>query len=186
MRRTASRCGGTTFRPDYRRLGELRRSLPGVPFLALTATATERVREDIVEQLQLERPERFVASFNRANLSYTVLPKQGRLLCQACGVAGKAQGGVGHHLLHYPQMIRRRWLAVCVGSGLRRTALSCRAGRWRASSDPGGVHTRPDRDHRSDDRVWHGDRQVEYPAARPLRSAQVAGELLPGDGTRRS
>ncbi len=67
---------GHGFRPDYRKLGELRRSLPGVPFLALTATATERVREDIVEQLHLERPERFVASFNRANLSYAVLPKQ--------------------------------------------------------------------------------------------------------------
>ena len=68
---------GHEFRPDYRKLGELRRSLPGVPFLALTATATERVREDIVEQLHLEQPERFIASFNRANLSYTVLPKQG-------------------------------------------------------------------------------------------------------------
>ena len=68
---------GHDFRPDYRRLGELRRSLSGVPFLALTATATERVREDIAAQLHLERPERFVASFNRANLSYTVLPKQG-------------------------------------------------------------------------------------------------------------
>ena len=67
---------GHGFRPDYRRLGELRRSLPGVPFLALTATATERVREDIVEQLHLEQPEWFVASFNRANLSYTVLPKR--------------------------------------------------------------------------------------------------------------
>ena len=67
---------GHGFRPDYRKLGELRRSLPGVPFLALTATATERVREDIVEQLHLEQPERFVASFNRANLSYTVLPKR--------------------------------------------------------------------------------------------------------------
>ena len=67
---------GHGFRPDYRKLGELRRSLPGVPFLALTATATERVREDIAAQLHLERPERFVASFNRANLSYAVLPKQ--------------------------------------------------------------------------------------------------------------
>ena len=67
---------GHDFRPDYRKLGELRRSLPDVPFLALTATATDRVREDIVGQLHLERPERFVASFNRANLSYAVLPKQ--------------------------------------------------------------------------------------------------------------
>ena len=67
---------GHAFRPDYRRLGELRRALPGVPFLALTATATERVREDIVEQLHLKQPERFVASFNRSNLSYSVLSKQ--------------------------------------------------------------------------------------------------------------
>ena len=66
---------GHDFRPDYRKLGELRRGLPGVPFLALTATATERVCQDIVEQLRLDRPQLFVASFNRANLSYAVLPK---------------------------------------------------------------------------------------------------------------
>ena len=54
---------GHNFRPAYRKLGELRRSLPGVPFLALTATATERVREDIAEQLHLEQPARFTASF---------------------------------------------------------------------------------------------------------------------------
>ena len=67
---------GHDFRPDYRRLGELRRSLPEVPFLALTATATERVREDIVDQLELRNPQQFVASFNRANLSYSVRPKR--------------------------------------------------------------------------------------------------------------
>ncbi len=67
---------GHDFRPDYRRLGELRKALPGVPFLALTATATERVRRDIVGQLQLRRPQEYVASFNRANLNYSVVPKR--------------------------------------------------------------------------------------------------------------
>ncbi len=67
---------GHDFRPDYRRLGELRKTLPGVPFLALTATATERVRIDIVDQLHLSQPRQFIASFNRANLSYSVLPKR--------------------------------------------------------------------------------------------------------------
>ncbi len=67
---------GHDFRPDYRRLGDLRRDLSGVPFIALTATATERVRSDIVEHLGLKRPRRFVASFNRANLTYAVRPKQ--------------------------------------------------------------------------------------------------------------
>ena len=67
---------GHDFRPDYRRLGQLRLDLSGVPFIALTATATERVRVDIVEHLGLARPRRFIASFNRANLTYTVRPKQ--------------------------------------------------------------------------------------------------------------
>ena len=67
---------GHEFRPDYRKLGELRRGLPDVPFLALTATATEQVREDIVKQLHLQQPQQFVASFNRPNLSYAVLPKR--------------------------------------------------------------------------------------------------------------
>ncbi len=66
---------GHDFRTDYRRLGELRNTLPGVPFLALTATATERVRRDILDQLHLNQPRQFIASFNRANLNYSVLPK---------------------------------------------------------------------------------------------------------------
>ena len=66
---------GHDFRPEYRRLGELRQSLPGVPFLALTATATERVRGDILGQLQLSQPQAYIASFNRANLNYSVVPK---------------------------------------------------------------------------------------------------------------
>ena len=66
---------GHDFRPDYRRLGDLRNALPGVPFLALTATATERVRRDILDQLHLNKPRQFIASFNRANLNYGVLPK---------------------------------------------------------------------------------------------------------------
>ena len=67
---------GHDFRPDYRRLGDLRRKMPGVPFLALTATATERVRGDIIDQLRLSRPRQFIASFNRPNLSYGVVPKR--------------------------------------------------------------------------------------------------------------
>ena len=67
---------GHDFRPDYRNLGDLRRSLSHVPFIALTATATERVREDIVAQLGLCEPQHFIASFDRANLKYAVRPKR--------------------------------------------------------------------------------------------------------------
>ena len=67
---------GHDFRPDYRTLGDLRRNLPHVPFIALTATATERVRDDIVTQLGLNNSQIFIASFDRANLNYTVRPKR--------------------------------------------------------------------------------------------------------------
>ncbi|MBI2517414.1 MAG: DNA helicase RecQ [Opitutae bacterium] len=66
---------GHDFRPEYRQLARLRTLLPDVPVMALTATATERVRADIIRHLKLRSPEIFVASFNRPNLTYRVLPK---------------------------------------------------------------------------------------------------------------
>lgn len=66
---------GHDFRPEYRQVAKLRDLLPEVPFMALTATATERVRADIINHLRLHKPELFVASFNRPNLTYRVIPK---------------------------------------------------------------------------------------------------------------
>jgi len=67
---------GHDFRPEFRQIAKLREVLPHVPLMALTATATERVREDIVNHLKLRAPRMFVASFNRPNLTYRVLPKE--------------------------------------------------------------------------------------------------------------
>jgi ATP-dependent DNA helicase RecQ len=67
---------GHDFRPEYRQLASLRERFPGVPMLALTATATGRVRDDIVRFLGLRSPQRFVASFNRPNLRYGVFEKR--------------------------------------------------------------------------------------------------------------
>jgi len=67
---------GHDFRPDYLNLKILRDLFPGVPVLALTATATPQVREDIREQLALEQAKLFISSFNRHNLFYTVLPQR--------------------------------------------------------------------------------------------------------------
>jgi len=66
---------GHDFRPEYRQLSGLRDLFSQVPILALTATATTRVREDIVAQLKLRQPGVYVASFNRPNLTYRVFAK---------------------------------------------------------------------------------------------------------------
>ena len=66
---------GHDFRPEYRQLSRLRELLPEVPVMALTATATERVREDIHKHLKLKNPAVYTASFNRPNLTYKVIPK---------------------------------------------------------------------------------------------------------------
>jgi ATP-dependent DNA helicase RecQ len=66
---------GHDFRPEYRQIGATRARFPTAPLLALTATATARVRADIIEQLRLRDPLVHVASFNRPNLRYEVRPR---------------------------------------------------------------------------------------------------------------
>src|SRR5437764_5001704 len=66
---------GHDFRPEYRELKKLRKHLPDVPVMALTATATEQVRADIIKELNLRDPRCYVASFNRPNLTYRVVAK---------------------------------------------------------------------------------------------------------------
>ncbi len=68
---------GHDFRPEYRQLAALRDRFPDVPVMALTATATERVRRDVVVQLRLRSAGCYVASFNRPNLTYRVFAKAG-------------------------------------------------------------------------------------------------------------
>src|SRR6266568_2661051 len=66
---------GHDFRPEYRELKKLRKHFPDVPIMALTATATERVRADVIKELKLRDPRFYLASFNRSNLIYRVVPK---------------------------------------------------------------------------------------------------------------
>src|SRR3984893_3567536 len=63
---------GHEFRPEYRQLSRLRELFPDRPIAAFTASATQRVRHDIIEQLRLREPHKHIASFRRPNLHYIV------------------------------------------------------------------------------------------------------------------
>jgi ATP-dependent DNA helicase RecQ len=63
---------GHEFRPEYRQLSSLRENFPEQPIAAFTASATQRVRHDILHQLRLRNPHKYIASFHRANLRYLI------------------------------------------------------------------------------------------------------------------
>ncbi|CAH8381924.1 unnamed protein product [Eruca vesicaria subsp. sativa] len=71
---------GHDFRPDYQGLGVLKKKFPNIPMLALTATATASVKEDVVQALGLVNTVVFRQSFNRPNLWYSVVPKTNKCL----------------------------------------------------------------------------------------------------------
>ena len=85
---------GHDFRPEYRQIANLRDQFGQIPMMALTATATDRVRADIATQLRLHEPQRFIASFNRPNLQYRVTPRRSALR-QILEVASKHEGESG-------------------------------------------------------------------------------------------
>jgi len=85
---------GHDFRPEYRQLAQLRDRWPGVSLHAFTATATARVRRDIVSQLGLRQPVEMVGSFDRPNLLYRVLPRA-NLKRQIQDVLGRHKGDAG-------------------------------------------------------------------------------------------
>src|SRR5208337_4531217 len=71
---------GHNFRPEYRQLVKLRKYFPGIPLIALTATAVPEVRRDIRQQLGLSGAREYVGSFNRTNLRYRVVQKKNPLV----------------------------------------------------------------------------------------------------------
>jgi len=85
---------GHDFRPEYRQIGRLREEFPEASFHAFTATATERVRRDIVSELRLHEPLVLVGSFDRPNLIYRVL-RRGTLRAQLQEILARHEGEAG-------------------------------------------------------------------------------------------
>ena len=96
---------GHEFRPEYRQLNRLRSHFPDRPIAAFTASATRRVRHDILHQLQLRNPHKYIASFHRANLRYVVresdVVSQPRLLERALRTYGE-----GNVIVYAPTIAR--------------------------------------------------------------------------------
>lgn len=85
---------GHDFRPEYRQLAAVRRRYANIPLFAFTATATPRVRDDIVTQLGLQDPAIHIASFNRPNLYYGVRPKNKRTYDELLARAREDNAGI--------------------------------------------------------------------------------------------
>ncbi len=119
---------GHDFRPEYRMIGELRRARPDLPVIALTATATPRVREDVAAQLGLKDPAILVGGFDRPNLRYRVKPR-GDILQQVLEVVARHANRAG---IVY---VQRRADADDLAARLAERGV--RAAAYHAGMDPG-------------------------------------------------
>ena len=86
---------GHEFRSDYTRLGELKDIFPGVPILALTATADSKTREDITKQLRMNKAEVYISSFDRPNIKYMIRERKNELLQLSKFIKDHHQNDVG-------------------------------------------------------------------------------------------
>ncbi len=111
---------GHDFRPDYRAMSGLRDLFPDAAIHAFTATATNRVRDDIIEQLRLRQPERLIGNFDRPNLIYRVVPRTERLP-QIIEVIRRHPGDGG-----IVYCIRRKDVDA-IATGLKRRGINARA-----------------------------------------------------------
>ncbi len=96
---------GHDFRPEYRQLGKLRALFPDTPIAAFTASATQQVRHDIVQQLELRNPFKSVSSFRRENLRYVVREAKETLQDELV-VAAVKQAPPGNIIIYCPTIAR--------------------------------------------------------------------------------
>ena len=127
---------GYDFRPSYLRIKELRRLIPNTPILALTASATPRVAEDIMKQLAFEKPNILQTSFLRPNLSYSVRQtddKEGQLMriinnVPGCGIVYVRMRSTAERVANY--LIEQGESASFYHGGLPNAERSMRQDEW--------------------------------------------------------
>ena len=118
---------GHDFRPDYARLGAARKTLGMPPCIALTATATDLVRRDIADQLDLREPKQFVTGFDRPNLTYHARPtRKDAEKLQA--LAEVLERNPGPAIVYASSRKRCEEIGSYLGKSLRREAVTYHAG----------------------------------------------------------
>lgn len=172
---------GHDFRPDYRQLAMLRQRFPRASMHAFTATATARVREDIVGQLQLRDPTVLVGRFDRPNLVYRVVPQEDRF-AQTLEVLRRHEGDAAiiYCLSRKDTEAMSGYLRQC---GLR-GALPCRHGSGRAAADAGRLRPGAGGRRRGHGGLRHGHRPQQRALRAPFVPAQVDRALPAGNGPR--
>jgi ATP-dependent DNA helicase RecQ len=161
---------GPRFPPGIPPLRELRDALPGVPAIALTATATPRVREDILTQLGLRDAAVFLASFNRPNLNYLVEPKQNAAARIVEFIRGRGQES---GIVYCQSRKRSEELAATLrNSGIPAVCYHAGLEAARTRPQPGSLPARRSPRRLRHRRLRHGHQQTRRPLRHPRRPAE--------------
>ena len=184
---------GHDFRPDYLSLREVVETLGNPPLLAATATATKRVQQSIVANLEMRDPLVLVGGFNRPNLHFSVHrcksehereDKLARALPKL-----SAMGGSGLIYVATRKQCEQVFETGGRGTGEGRSAgrhVPCRTRCGHPQPDAAGVAGRGASGAGRDQCVWHGNRQARCSVRHPLRLPGQFRELLSGSGPRRA
>ena len=175
---------GHDFRPEYLQLAVLRERFPGVPRIALTATADPHTRDEILARLELDAARVFVSSFDRPNIRYTIVDKAEPRAQLLRFIRDEHPGEAG---IVYCLTRRKvdETAGMARGRGRDGAAVPRRHGRRRARRAPGPLPARGRRGDGGHHRVRHGHRQAGRAVRRASRPAEEHRGLLPGDRPRR-
>ncbi len=175
---------GHDFRPEYRRLVELRQRLPGVSLHAYTATATPRVREDIVRQLELREPEILIGTFDRPNLTYRVLPRV-KAADQIAEILKRHENEAG--IVYCMSRRGRSSIAeALMKRGVNAAAYHAGIAFKLRKTHPGTLHDRASRRRGRDGRIRHGHRSLGRALRDPRVAPQERGGVPAGNGPGRA